>query len=75
VLGSTDLGTRTPRYFAGIMAPGGRIGAVVKFAGSSPVRPSSNATMSRVSALFKVTPSCTRAMIFTASGSVATDPS
>ena len=63
------------RYFAGAMAPDGRTGAVAKFAGNSPVRLSRNATISRVSASLRVTPSCTRAMTFTASGSVATDPS
>src|SRR5207237_4946339 len=62
-------------YFAGATAPDGRTGAVAKFAGSSPVKFSRNATMSRVSASFRGTPSCTRAMAFTASGSVATDPS
>jgi hypothetical protein len=63
------------RYFAGATAPDGRTGAVAKFAGSSPVRLWRNATMSRMLASSKVTPSCTRAMTFTASGNVATDPS
>ena len=53
----------------------GSVGTVAKFAGSSPVRLSRNATMSRVSASPTVTPSCIRAMTRTASGSVATDPS
>ena len=55
------------RYLAGAPAPDGRTGTVAKFAGSSPVRLSRNAMMSRVSISFKVTPSCTRAMTFTAS--------
>src|SRR5262249_53208924 len=58
-----------------VTEPGGRVGTVAKFAGSSPVRLSRNATMSLVSASPSVTPSCTRAMTRTASGSVATDPS
>ena len=56
-------------------APEGRTGAVAKFAGSSPVRLFRNATISPVSASLRFTPSCTRAITFTASGKVATDPS
>src|SRR5262249_18865639 len=58
-----------------VTEPGGRVGTVAKFAGSSPVRLSRNATMSLVSASPSVTPSCTRAMTRTACGIVATDPS
>ncbi len=62
-------------HLASITDPDGSAGTVTKLAGSSPVRLSRNATMSCVSASFKVTPSCTRAMTVTASGRVATDPS
>jgi hypothetical protein len=58
-----------------LAAPGGRAGAVAKFDGSGPVRLRRKATISRVSSSVSVLLNCTRALTFTASSNVATDPS
>src|SRR5262247_3323013 len=58
-----------------LTALGGRTGAVAKFDGSGPVRLRRNATISWVSSSVSVLPNCTRAITFTASSNVATEPS
>src|SRR5262245_43409472 len=58
-----------------LTALGGRTGAVAKFDGSGPVRLCRNATISRISSSVSILPNCTRAITFTASSNVATDPS
>src|SRR5262249_9581894 len=58
-----------------LTALGGRTGAVAKFDGSGPVRLRRNATTSLVSSSVSVLPNCTRAITFTASSNVATEPS
>jgi hypothetical protein len=56
-------------------APGANTGTVEKFAGKGPVKLSRNETMSRTSRSSSFSPSCTRAMMRTACGKVAAEPS
>src|SRR5467141_339816 len=58
-----------------VTAAGGNTGGAANSVGSSPVRLLRNDMMSLISASPSFIPGCTRPMTFTASASVATDPS